>query len=719
MKHLSHLSLITLSVILASVSPTTRGIATAQPPSVTTQMYNNAHTNWNSSETTLTVANVKSSFQHLFNDTIDDGTYFQPLYVPALNLGAAGTHNVIFVGTENNTVYAFDADTIGSPLWSKSLTPSGETLQVSTDYSNTRIPHMGISGTGVIDTSTNTLYVVAASKTTASPAVFHQRLHALDITTGSEKPNSPVDITAKYPGTGGEQDGNGNVVFDPLVQFDRGGLTLFGNTVYIPFSAHEDNGLGPNGTVVGNGLYEGWVIAYNKSSLMQVGVFNTDPSIVPSSTYGSGGGSIWQAAVGMVADDSSIYALTANGPFNANTGGPNYGETLLRLTQAPGLGVGDYFTPCNQQVLGGDEVDQDLSSGAPMILPTQSSGPANLLTFSGKEGTIYLINRSSMGGYTPTTVPDSQQCTDNVVQELWRVLGTASNSSSNRNAFWGAPAYFQDSSGRQYIYYTGDYSPIIEYDLANGSLTAGVNASGNPNQTPTSNYNFPRGGTLPSISSNGGDTSTAILWAIKHPSPATSSNGTGTLTLDAFPANDLTNEIVNDIPAGTWTFPNDAFLTPTIVNGKVYVASSGVLEVFGVSGTTSATPTATATSTSGATATATGTPGATPTPLPGALWVNRARMNFGRVKVGSTRQTYFRVGDTGKGALQVMIPSMTSPFTIVNNPGTIALTRDKASPVIYVQFAPTVTGLVQQNLTISSDDPKRPTFTIDVFGTGR
>jgi hypothetical protein len=377
--------------------------------------------------------------------------------------------------------------------------------------------------------------------------------------------------------------------------------------------------------------------------------------------------------------------------------------------------LADYFTPCNQAAL--DANDVDLASGAPMILPTQSSGPANLLTFSGKEGTIYLINRSSMGGYTATTVPDSQQCTDNVVQELWRVLGTASNTSSDRNAFWGAPAYFQDSSGRQYIYYTGDYAPIIEYDLANGMLLAGMNPGGQPNQTPSSEYNYARGGALPSISSNGGDTTTAILWAIKHPSPTTSSNGTGTLTLDAFPANDLTNEIVNDIPAGTWTFANDAFLSPTVVNGKVYVASSGVLEVFGVSGATSATPTATATSTSGGSPTATATP--LPTPVPGALWVNRARMDFGRVKVGSTRQTYFRVGDNGKGVLDVTIPALSAPFTIENNPGTITLTRGQGSPKIFVQFAPTTTGLVQQPLTISSDDPKRPTFTITVLGTGR
>ncbi len=142
-------------------------------------------------------------------------------------MGSLGTHNVIFVATENNTVYAFDAEKAGAPLWSKNLTRAGETLQVANDYNNDRVPQIGITGTPVIDPASGTLYAVAASKTTSSSTVFHQRLHALDITNGKERPNSPVDIMAKYPGTGGIQDGNGNVVFDPLIEFNRPALTLF------------------------------------------------------------------------------------------------------------------------------------------------------------------------------------------------------------------------------------------------------------------------------------------------------------------------------------------------------------------------------------------------------------------------------------------------------------------------------------------------------------
>ncbi|HVN26985.1 MAG TPA: hypothetical protein VMT64_00785 [Candidatus Binataceae bacterium] len=667
-------------------------------------MVDNRHTSWNPNETTLTIANVKSSFQLLFADTTDSGvpsadqgTYAQPLYVPGLSIPGQGTHNVIFVATEANNVYAFDADSQGGPLWQVNLTPSGETLQNMNDYANTRIPQMGISGTPVIDPSTNTMYLVAATKTTASTLVFHQRLHALDITTGNEKFGGPIDIQAKYPGSGGEQDGHGNVVFDPLIEFDRGGLTLLGSTVYIPFSAHEDNGLGTNGNIVGNGMYQGWVLAYDKTSLAQVGVYNDSPNL----TSGTGGGSIWQAAVGLAADDSSLYALTANGAFDSNG---DYGDSLLRLTQAPTISPADSFTPCNQQALNAGDVD--LGSGAPMVLPPQSGGPPNLLTFSGKEGTIYLINRSNLGGYTATTVPDSAQCNDKVVQKLWRVLGVTPSTKSDRNAFWGAPAYFADSSGRQYIYYTGDYAPILEYDLANGALTPGKNPSGAPNQTPATEYNFARGGTLPTISSNGGDTSTAILWAIKHASPATSSTAAGPLTLNAYPANDLTTILVNDIPAGNWNFNNDAFIVPTIVNGKVYVSASGTVNVYGVSaGSSSPTPTA--------------TPTATPTPgSSGKLHVNRKRIAFGRVRVGKSRTQYFRVSDTGKGPLNVTIGELQGPFQMQTT-GFVALAKKGSSEKVGVTFMPTAEGFTgPQTLAITSNDPKTPEFDITVQGTG-
>lgn len=518
----------------------------------TTQAFDNAHSNWNPNETQLTVASVKAGFGPLFQRTLDGQVYAQPLYLPNLNMGTLGTHNVVFIATEANSVYAFDADTAQAPLWKANLTPSGETLQVSSDYNNTRIPHVGISSTPVIDTSSNTIYVVAASKTTSTPAVFHQRLHALDVTTGQERTNSPRDIQAKYPGTGGIQDGHGNVVFDPLILFNRPGLLLFNGMIYTAWGSHEDNG-----------TYQGWVIAYDKTTLQQTGVYNT----APNQPNGTGGGSIWQSSVGMVADSDSVYFLAANGLFDANTGGVDYGDTAVRL--GTNFQVLDYFTPCNQKEL--NDLDVDLGSGAPMLLPTQSTGTqSKMMVFAGKEGSIYLADRTNMGKYTPTTVPDTQECNDNVVQELWRVLGTApTNGNASRDAFWGAPAYFQDASGNQTIYFSGNNDFMRSYSLANGVMTA-------TSMTPDT---YPSGGSLPTVSSNAGAAGSDILWAIKR---ANSSDGQGPLALEAYDATNLTSQIVTDMPAGNWSEFNYAFLIPTVVNGKVYVASDGQLQVFGL-----------------------------------------------------------------------------------------------------------------------------------------
>jgi hypothetical protein len=642
-------------------------------PSVVTQMYDIGHSGWNRAETVLTVANVKSSFKFLFRNATDGQTYSQPLFIPGLKIGPKGSkkpHNVIFLATENNTVYAFDADTQEAPLWAENLTPSGETVQTSDDYNNTRVPQIGITGTPVIDRSTGTLYAVAASKTLAMPVVFHQRLHAIDITTGNERVGSPVDIVAKYPGTSGLQDGSGNVVFDPLAHFNRTALLLFGNRVYIAFGSHEDVP-----------VYQGWVMAYDKSSLAQLAVLNTSPNL----PAGVSGGSIWQSSMGLAADSTSVYAITANGPFDANTGGVDYGDTVLRLDA--NLNVTDYFTPCNQQEL--DDLDVDLGSGAAMIIPTQKNSPSALVTFAGKEGTVYLADRRAMGGYTPTAVPDNVPCTDNVVDKLWRVLGvTPTDGNADRSAYWGAPAYFADSAGRQYVYYSGAYAPIIEYDLANGALTLGTAPNGSSNQTPSSTYNFPHGGTIPAISSNGGDSSTAILWAIRRALPPASQDGNGPLTLDAFAATDLTNQLVFDIPAGQWNFHNNAFLIPTVVNGKVYVASGGELDVFGVG-------------------------------AGGAIRLSTNRLNFGRVRAGSSKTKKFSIRNVGKGDLQVTIGALSDPFQMASaNGNSFTLHRGERTP-ISVSFSPTSGGPTSQTLTLTSDDAKHPSRTVTVLGIGR
>ena len=648
-------------------------------PSVVTQMYDRGHTGWNRNETQLTVANVKSGFKLLFKNATDGQTYSQPLYIPGLKMGTLGTHNVIFLATEHNTVYAFDADVPGAPLWSRNLTPTGETLQTASDYNNTRIPVIGITGTPVIDPVSSTLYAVAASKTLSAPTVFHQRLHALDISTGSERANSPVDIHAKYPGTGGIQDGKGNVVFDPRRHFNRPALLRFANKVYIAFGSHEDVG-----------AYQGWVMAYDKTSLAQVAVFNTSPNL----PAGTGGGSIWQASIGLVADSTSIYALTANGLFDVNIGGSNYGDTALRL--GPTLNVADYFTPCDQEFL--DAGDHDLGASGAMILPDQITSPSQLVTFAGKEGSIYLADRTDMGGYTPTDVPFDVPCTDRVVQKLWRVLGT---NHTGVDVYWGAPAYFQDASGHQYVYYTGDYSPITEFDLANGALAAGTVAGGKPNQTPGSTYNFPHGGTIPEISSNGGDPATAILWAIKHAPPP--EDGYGPVTLDAFAATDLTNQLVFDIPAGSWNFHNDPFLIPTIVNGKVYVASGGELDVFGSPGLgPSPTPVATP------------TPGGKIAVSTGTLTLPKAGLGgaptHGSFTIQNTSARHHLVGNVGSAA---------SPFSVVLGGGGFDLPPVSAPMPVKIRFTPTALGLQAGSVVVTSNDAANPSVTVNLKGRGR
>jgi hypothetical protein len=324
-----------------------------------------------------------------------------------------------------------------------------------------------------------------------------------------------------------------------------------------------------------------------------------------------------------------------------------------------------------------------------MLLPTQTSAPQNLMTFAGKEGSIYLVDRTSMGGYTPTTVADNVPCNDNIVQKLWRVLGvTDTNGSSDRDAYWGAPAYFSDSTGRQYVYYSGDYAPIMEWDLANGSLTAGLSPGGQPNQTPSSEYNFPHGGSIPVISSNGGDTSTAILWVVRHVLPP--SPDAGPLTLDAYAANDLTNQIVFDAPAGGWNYNNNAWLIPTVANGKVYVFSGSGLAVFGVSSVV---------------------PGGT-----GSIRIARS-LNFGKVAANSTKTRTFTVRNAGKGDLHVSSISAQAPFQLTGT-GTLNLAKGQ-SAAVGVEFMPTTTGAVSEALTINCDDPNNPTPSLTLTGTGK
>src|SRR5215469_7433714 len=365
---------------------------------VTTNLYNNQRTGVNSNETVLTLSNVNSTnFGKLFSQSVDGDIFAQPLYVANVTIKGV-VHNVIYVATEHDSVYAFDADSnTGSnaqPLWHTSfISPPGVTTVSSSSINCIDIqPEYGITGTPVIDTSTNTLYAAAAPLANNGTS-YLKKLHALDITTGAERPGSPIVISASVT-----VPGQSAVTFNTQWEFQRPGLLLHNGTVYIGFGAHCDN---PG--------WRGWILgySYNGSSFSQKFVFSTEPS----SVNGREGG-IWMAGQGLPMDTgSNLFVATGNGQFDTNLNPPiNYADSIIRIDLSIGPTVQDYFSPSDQLTL--DQQDLDLGSGGITILPDPQSGPnPHLLVEAGKQGNIYVINRDAgkMGQFNSTS--------DNIVQE--------------------------------------------------------------------------------------------------------------------------------------------------------------------------------------------------------------------------------------------------------------------------------------------------------------
>jgi hypothetical protein len=512
--------------------------------SVTTYHNDNARTGQNLSETTLTPANVNpNGFGLLFVQPVDGYIYAQPLYVPNVSIGGQ-THNVAFVATENDSVYAFDADSAAganaSPLWHVSFInpPSVTTVDSVNDIACTDlVPQIGITGTPVIDTSTGTLYVVAKTKENGG---FFQRLHALDIATGNEKFGGPVAIQATMPGTGDGSAG-GQVSFDALHQNQRPGLLLWNGVVYITWAAHCDHP-----------PFHGWVLGYNASNMRQVVVWNATPN-------GSDGG-VWQSGGGPAADSAGIYFATGNGTFDANTGGTDWGDTILKMSPPSGgtLRVLSSFTPFNQDVL--SENDTDLGSGGVVLLPDLPAGSPHqhLLVLAGKQGTIYLVDRDNMGGYNSTT--------DQVVQELSGATGS----------FYGMPAYWNNT-----VYLGGQNDNLKAFSFNAGG--SGLLSSSAVSYSPES-FVYP--GPTPSISANG--SGNGIVWAIQ--TDAFASNGPA--VLHAYDAANLANELYNSTQNGSRDTPGPAvkFAAATVARGKVYVGTATQLAVFGLLPMPAATP---------------------------------------------------------------------------------------------------------------------------------
>lgn len=497
-----------------------------------TQHYDNARTGWNPHETGLSVAGVRHGFGLRFTQPVDGQVYAQPLFVSGVVIPGKGTRDVVYVATQGDSVYAFDANANVPALWRRRLVPAGEAPLLFTDIGGCPNiqPQIGITGTPAINRATNSLYVVAKTKSTDGKHV-HQRLHALDLTTGADKHGSPVEIGASVRGAGDGHDGTGHIQFDPKWHLNRPGLLLSNGSVYVAFGSHCDAN-----------IYHGWVLRYDAATLRQLGVFNTSPD------HGHGG-AIWQSGAGLAADDAGhVYAVTGNGPFDADTGGRDYGDSVVQLR--PDLTVADFFTPANQGDL--NARDKDLGSGGAMVLPPQAGPHPHLLVTCGKEGAIYLIDRQSMGQYKK-----GPGGSDRVVQRLPHAVG----------GIWGAPAYYKGPAG-EFVYYCGDGDHLKAFKLTNGTLSPASHSADI----------FPRGpdydgGAIPAVSSNGGGAGTGVVWAIRRSNP---------LTLFAYDANDLNVKLFEG-DAGPWTNRHGGpFMTPTPIHGKVYVGTADRLAVFGL-----------------------------------------------------------------------------------------------------------------------------------------
>jgi len=515
----------------------------------------------NTHEFALTPSNVSAStFGKLFSCQADGAIYAQPLWVPNLTV-AGSSHNVIIVATQHESLYAFDADaTRCTALWHVNLIDSahggtsGETsvpsagagALVGNGYGDIS-PEVGITGTPVIDPTTNTLYVV--SKSVNASTQFFQRLHAIDLITGNERvaPHS-IDSSISVPGTGAGSVA-GQVAFDPRNESQRPGLVLSNAVVYVAWASHEDHD-----------PYHGWVIGFNASTLAPVAnaVFNSTPNQVGTLSYSRGG--IWMGGGAPAVDSTgNLFFITGNGTFDANTGGSNYGDSVVRLSTASGLSVADYFTPLDQASL--DANDTDFGSGAATILVDQPAGPVtHLVIGGGKQGNLFLLNRDNLGKFNSST--------NNVIQTV--NLG---------NSIFATPVFWQNN-----LYLAG-VGPLKQF--AFNSTTGKFN--GAPfSQSPTS-YGFP--GATPALSSNG--TTNGIIWALDNSLYCTpQSPGCGATVLHAYDATNLATELWNSSQAAAnRDLAGHAvkFTVPTVANGKVYVGTRGndssvlgELEVYGL-----------------------------------------------------------------------------------------------------------------------------------------
>ncbi|MEX3934140.1 pyrrolo-quinoline quinone [Paraburkholderia phymatum] len=503
-------------------------------PTVDVVTYHNdiARTGQQLHETKLTPANVNSStFGKINNLPVDGKVDAEPLYLANVSI-AGGTHNVLYVATENDSVYAFDADT-GAQLWRVSALGNGETPSDALNCFQIS-PIIGITSTPVIDRArgpNGAMYLVAMSKDATGN--YHQRIHALDLTTGAELFGGPTTISASSPG-GGPNSSGGTLTFDPMQYAERQSLLLLNGNVYTGWTSHCDHP-----------PYNGWVISYSADTLQQTGVLN----LTPNGT----GGAIWMSGAGMASDGQSIYFLDANGTFDTTldaNGFPvngDFGNAFIKLSAAIPPKVVDYFAMSDTLTL--SQADGDLGSGGALVLPdlTDASGAVRHLALgAGKDATIYVVNRDSMGKFNASA--------NNVFQQI---------SGQLTGLEFGMPAYFNNT-----VYFGSIGDSIKAFGVSGAGLTTTPTS-----RTPTS---FGTPGATPSISANGN--ANGIVWALENGDFA---------VLHAYDATNLAVELYNSNQAagGRDQFgAGNKFITPMIANGKVYVGTQNSVAVFGLLG---------------------------------------------------------------------------------------------------------------------------------------
>jgi hypothetical protein len=511
--------------------------------SVLTQHNDNTRAGWNSQEKKLTISNVNASqFGKLFTLSADDQVYAQPLVVGNVPIGS-GNHNVVFIATVNNSIFAYDGDS-GKPYWHKNYTAGG--MRPPANYDMTGAcggqyqdfsGNMGIVGTPVIDSAAQTMYFVARS--TSGGKTFVQHLHAINIIDGSERSGSPVQITATCPGNG---DGNVNnvVSFDPQRNNQRQGLTLVNGVVYVTFSSHCD--WGP---------YHGWILGYNAATLQQQIVYNDTPN-------GANGG-IWESGTGMASDaQGNLYVVVGNGTVGAN-GDPtaliNRGESAMKLAPSGStLAINCYFTPHNYETL--EANDLDYGTMGSFLIPN-----SDYYFTSCKDGNIYVLNKNNMGGYTPGS---------NQVQQI---ITLSPNSNMHCQ-----PAYGKGSTYEfVYIWPENDQLRAFPFDRASNTFNI-ANEVISPVAGPGG-----QNGAMISVSSNGTAPGSGIVWAA-YAANGDAEHSVSPGILRAFDASDITKELWNNNASAADNAGAYAkFASPTIANGHVYLATfSNKVVVYGI-----------------------------------------------------------------------------------------------------------------------------------------